>query len=467
MRYLSYFITLTVFICSCSVTKQIGKQADNVLLKDSVISTGHTGISIYEPATGKYWYNYEAEKYFVPASNVKLFTLYAGMKYLGDSIPGIKYQLLKDSSINIFPTGDPTFLHPDFKKQPVLDFLQHNKRSILFLKGWEAQALGYGWAWDDYNDRYMAERSPMPVFGNVVNFRLNNTKLADTSYSYCIDIAWEATPKYFESAISPSYYPPIRKGIAADTAGIKGSMLKFSIKRKPDSNFFGLAYDEGAFSVQTIPFKTYGINTAMQILKDDFKLNPGLIIDDNPFFSRRNIFLKSHTLYSQPSDSLFKPMMYNSDNFFAEQTLLMTSNEKLGVMNDEAIIDTLLSTDLKDVPQKPKWVDGSGLSRYNLFSPKDFIFILNKMKNEFGLERLKTILPGGNAGTLKNYFIADSGLVYAKTGSLSNHVALSGFVITKKNRLLFFSILNNHFIGRATTVRRAVEKFLQGIIEDY
>ena len=60
-------------------------------------------------------------------------------------------------------------------------------------------------------------------------------------------------------------------------------------------------------------------------------------------------------------------------------------------MNDEKIIDTLLKTDFKDLPQKPRWVDGSGLSRYNLFTPQDFVAILNKMKNEFGMERIKVI----------------------------------------------------------------------------
>jgi D-alanyl-D-alanine carboxypeptidase/D-alanyl-D-alanine-endopeptidase (penicillin-binding protein 4) len=46
-------------------------------------------------------------------------------------------------------------------------------------------------------------------------------------------------------------------------------------------------------------------------------------------------------------------MMHRSDNFFAEQTLLMASNEKLGFMSDRAMIDTLLKTDLKDIPQNP------------------------------------------------------------------------------------------------------------------
>jgi len=172
-------------------------------------------------------------------------------------------------------------------------------------------------------------------------------------------------------------------------------------------------------------------------------------------------------IHSQPSDSLFKPMMYRSDNFFAEQTLLMASNERLGYMSDEAFIDTLLKLDLKDVPQKPRWVDGSGLSRYNLFTPQSFVYILNKMKNEFGWDRVKNILPTGGTGTLSSYYKKDSSFIYAKTGTLSNNCALSGYLISKKGKFLIFSILVNNYQSGATPVRRAVEKFLQGIRETY
>ena len=172
-------------------------------------------------------------------------------------------------------------------------------------------------------------------------------------------------------------------------------------------------------------------------------------------------------IHSQPSDSLFKPMMHRSDNFFAEQTLLMASNEHLGYMSDEKIIDTLLKTDLKDIPQKPKWVDGSGLSRYNLFTPQSFVYILNKTKNEFGWDRIKNILPTGGTGTLSSYYKKDSSFIYAKTGTLSNNCALSGYLITKKGKLLIFSVLANNYISGATPVRRAVEKFLLAIRENY
>ena len=145
----------------------------------------------------------------------------------------------------------------------------------------------------------------------------------------------------------------------------------------------------------------------------------------------------------------------------------MVSNERLGIMSDEKIIDTILHSDLADIPQRPKWVDGSGLSRYNLFTPQSFIYILNKLKNEFGLERLKNILPTGGEGTLSGYYQKEAGFIFAKTGSLSNHCAISGFMITKKNKLLLFSVLVNQYPTGASPVRRAVEKFLSNIREKF
>ena len=168
------FIFLFLF-SSCSVSKQISKQANTFLLQDSAIMQGHIGISIYEPATGKYWYNYQAEKYFVPASNTKLFSLYAGMKYLGDSLVGLKVTEYSDHIITQ-TTGDPTLLQEDFKNQPVYDFLKQptSKPIWIVTPAWLENTLGYGWSWDDYNSSDMVERSPIPVFGNLVHFSGTN-----------------------------------------------------------------------------------------------------------------------------------------------------------------------------------------------------------------------------------------------------------------------------------------------------
>jgi D-alanyl-D-alanine carboxypeptidase/D-alanyl-D-alanine-endopeptidase (penicillin-binding protein 4) len=158
-------------------------------------------------------------------------------------------------------------------------------------------------------------------------------------------------------------------------------------------------------------------------------------------------------------------MMHRSDNFFAEQSLLMVSNEKLGVMNDARIIDTLLNSDFKDLPQRPKWVDGSGLSRYNLISPQDFVAVLEKMKNEFDWNRITTILATGGDGTLGSYYNNYGGKIYAKTGTLSNNVSLSGYIITHKGKQYIFSVMVNNHLTSASRIRRAVEKFITGIID--
>ncbi len=443
---------------SCSVSKQINKQAHKILLQDSVINTGHTGISIFEPATNTYWYNYNADKYFVPASNVKLFTLYAGMKYLGDSLVGLRYKE-KDTSITIYASGDPTFLHPDFMQQPVSDFLikQEKKKQIL-LSGIVSglNSLGRGWAWDDYMEKFMARRSAFPIYGNVITIQQLDT--------------------FFKVKITPDYF---RKHAYGQTTG--STKLAFTVSKSFDTNELGMVYGSGVDTLRQIPFNT-NFRTIIELIEDTFHLAINKYLFPYPLTKDSSLLKREkkdwryedfnskeiHTISSQPVDSLFTPMMHNSDNFFAEQTLLMASNEHLGYMDDQAIIiDTLLKTDLKDVPQQPRWVDGSGLSRYNLFTPQSFVYILNKMKNEFGLERLKTILPTGGEGTLKNYYNSDSSFIYAKTGSLSNQIALSGFLITKQNKLLVFSLLTNNAIGDGWKVRRAYELFLQGIRQKY
>ncbi len=425
------------FLSSCSVSKKIGKQASDIVLKDSVISTGHAGISIYEPASDKYWYNYDATKFFLPASNVKLFSLYTGMKYLGDSLIGLRYQQTGTGLI-IYPTGDPTFLHPDFKQQRVFDFLK-NKKNISYVSNHFTDGLGSGWAWDDYMDDYMVQRSAFPIYGNLATISAANGTLG---------IVPKIIPLHIKTEEEKNA-DPINNG--------------WALSRKWDSNDITATVASGnaakkEYQIPYIPNDIPGFlsdTLYQQINKAGNTVNG--FVDNN----------RLNKIYSQPADSLYKPMMYNSDNFFAEQTLLMASNEHIGYMNDEAMIDTLLKTDLKDIPQKPRWVDGSGLSRYNLFSPQSMVYIIQKMQNEFGIERLKGVLQTGGLGTFKNYYVKDSGFIYAKTGSLSNVIALSGFLYTKKNKLLIFSVLINGFQGSATRVRRSVEKFLEGIREEY
>ena len=467
IRHLMGSLLMLAIISSCSLSKQINKQTQTILLSDSAVSTGHIGISIYEPATNKYWYNYNAGKYFIPASNTKLFTLYAGMKYLGDSLTGLAYQNFSDTAINVSGTGDPTFMHPDFKNQPALDFLKAQHKAIYLSGNYKDSALGYGWAWDDYNDDYMVERNAFPIYGNTISISLDGYKKDKKNY---IEPNWKTSPKYFETLLPGSRLLETKYSADAGLDSNKKQVLtkSFTIERDRMDNDFTLRSASSVFKNQTIPVYTNGVKTTVAALKNDFQLNvtEGRLLNES-LYPGTPANLRWHKIKSQPSDSLFKPMMHRSDNFFAEQTLLMIGNEYLGYLSTEKTIETLLNSDLKDVPQRPKWVDGCGLSRYNLFTPQSFVYILNKMKNEFGWERIKNILATGGTGTLSSYYKKDSGYIYAKTGTLSNNCALSGYLITKKGKILIFSILANNYITSGVLVKKAVEKYLFAIRENY
>ncbi|WP_276479775.1 D-alanyl-D-alanine carboxypeptidase/D-alanyl-D-alanine-endopeptidase [Paraflavitalea pollutisoli] len=442
-----------LFFAACSTQKAINKQAQQTILKDPSIERAHIGVSLYDVETGKYLYNHQADKYFVPASNTKIVTCFAAMKYLGDSLTGLNYYE-NDTALFLLPAGDPTLLHPEFKTQPVIDWLRQTPKHVYITDvNWKDKALGSGWSWSDYNETYMAERSPLPVFGNTIKWVQEGAEEVQNP-----------DPLF---APSPSIYsmPEVdwKVRFNGDT-GIKA----FYVERDQADNVYHISQGKEKKKEQDVPFATKGLESALELLPDTLQKE---VVYKN-WKNTRNLQPmirggQPRAIHSQRTDSLLRPMMHRSDNFYAEQSLLMVSNTRLGIMSDRQIIDTLLKTDLADLPQAPRWVDGSGLSRYNLFTPQDFVSILNKMREQFGMDRLKKIFPTGGTGTLGNYYKQDSGFIYAKTGSLSGVLALSGYLYTKKGKLLLFSVLVNNHNGAATGIRRSVEAFLTDVRNKY
>jgi serine-type D-Ala-D-Ala carboxypeptidase/endopeptidase (penicillin-binding protein 4) len=427
MREALFILAGGLLLAGCSISGRIARQAQTEIIKDSSLLNAHAGICIFDPSSGKYLYEYQAEKYFVPASNTKLATCYVIMKHLGDSLPALQY-MEKNNSYVIKGTGDPSFLSAEFKFQPAWKFLLASEGKMEWdTSNWKDQMLGSGWSWSDYEETYMAPRSLIPV--NENSFR----------------VELQPGGKLF---FSPSFF---RKMSITNGEIVEG----INVNRQLNSN--EITISPGRRSARELSFHADPFTTS-QLLSDSLKKEIVLTGYQAGAFQ---------TIYSQPLDSLLKPMMHRSDNFFAEQSLLMVSNKILGYMNDAAIIDSFLKSDYKDLPQMPRWVDGSGLSRYNLFSPRDLVSILTKMKNEFGMERLKVIMATGDEGTLAGRYKNEKGYIYAKTGTLAGVVALSGFIYTKKHKLLIFSFLVNNYAGSATPVRDAIEKFITHVRNEY
>jgi D-alanyl-D-alanine carboxypeptidase/D-alanyl-D-alanine-endopeptidase (penicillin-binding protein 4) len=420
MRTLLVLITL-FSLSGCSVSHYLTRE----IKKSPVLSQQHTGVSINQLTGSKAIASYQSDKYFNPASNTKLFSFYAGLCALGDSLPGLEY-LEWGELLIIRGTGDPSLFHPDLPQSGVIDFLKSRNEQIFFSPtNFQDERFGPGWAWSDYNDDYQPEISPMPVHGNIARF----TGLTERQL--------RVKPKIWEKSLLP------------DTSVV-------GIKREEFQNVFHYGPKPlGAGKTRDIPVRMTDQLT-VQLLSDALKKEVKLI------HIPLNIDL--HTVKSIPSDSLYTRMMQVSDNMLAEQLMLLYASANGLPLNTDKAIDHMKKNYLSDMPDNLVWKDGSGLSRYNLFTPRSIAVLLQKIYAKVPQDRLFKILPNGGAtGSLKNMFKGEAPFIFAKTGSFSNNFNLSGYLVTKKGKTLVFSFMNNNFTRPGAEVRKEVERILTEI----
>ena len=421
---------------ACSVQQKLQKAANQNIIEASNLSGAHIGIHVFDPASNTNLFSYQSNKYFVPASNTKIVTCFAALQYLGDSVAAAQI-LATDSGMHVFATGDPTYLQPEYASHPLLSVLKNANKIYLHTPSFTAKPFGQGWSWDDYDASYMPSRSAFPMYGNVVRYAKNGGQMT----------------------VSPSYFKDSTKGLQSIIN--KG----FGVSRQMANNQFLVQPSSGNTTLEEIPYRTSNWTTASLSLEASLlseALGGTKVVAVDPS-NKLNTSVATTTIYSRPLDSLLKPLMHRSDNFYAEQALLMVGKGLHQSFDDKKTIAYLLANDLADLAQKPSWVDGSGLSRYNLFTPENFTSILHKMYKSYSFERLQNIFPTGGevGGTLSSNYKNLNGKIFAKTGTLSGQVALSGYLITKKGKTLIFSVLVNNHTTTAAGVRKAVEQFIQ------
>lgn len=422
------FCVFVVLTTACASVKKvvIRKDVKKIIRESPIFSDQFTGFSLFDIESGEYLANHNGDKRFTPASNTKLLTMYSVLKTFSDSIPALVYKKT-DSALIVSPTGDPTFLYAKFYHQPALNLLKQHDRIYLSYPSEELHVFGTGWAWDDYVYDYQPQRSWWPVYGNVVRIIKRDTLL-------------NIVPPFFEDYVEvlPSVIPGEQVG----------RDLKFNIFRA------FLESDTTDFE-RVIPFD-YSKELLLQLLKDT--TNSAIDFTDTKL-------IQPDTLFSQSVDFVLAMMMKPSDNFLAEQLLIQSAWEN-GFTEIRPFIRYAKAkwlTSLSDF----KWVDGSGLSRYNLIAPSDQVKLLKMCYDEFGMDRLKWILPKGGEGTLKKWYISDEPYIYAKTGTLSNNHNLSGYLITQSGKTLIFSLMNNHYTRPTDEVKMEMQKLLYEIREAY
>jgi len=395
------------------------------------LGSDFTGLVVLDPDTGEKLFDRWGDKYFVPASNTKLLTFYAALKILGDTIPAFYYRQTPDSLI-IWGSGCPLFLHHYFPPNNSLDFLINAPGKLyLSMANFHDTPFGPGWSWDDMAYYYSPERSSFPIYGNTVLVSALNDSL-------------RVSPKVLSPLLFREYSPD-------------SSVWRF--QREPFRPVIHYTKGDITDTVEReIPFHVS--RDIVKILLED-TLKREVQIANIPIRDA-NVF------HVYGADSLYRKMLQESDNFLAEQILLMCSGRISDSLSQKIVIKYMMNTYLPDLPDPPIWVDGSGLSRYTLISPMDMVIILKRIYDSIGERGIKNIFPaGGVSGTIRNYYKMDPPYIYAKTGTLSGVNTLSGFLFARSGKMLIFSFMNNNYRGSSIPFKAEMDKVLRVLYFKY
>ena len=392
----------------------------------------HTGLSIYDLQKRKSIFNYRADNFFVPASNIKILTMYAALEMLDEQLDAGFYSI-HDDSLLIWGGGDPGTFYPDIDSSCAMaDLIKSSDKKIVFSdQHFRAPRYGEGWAWDDYPYAYQCERNAFPIYGN----RLWINRHSDTI------------------RITPGYLTPLVK-INVDTLADKG-------KSEWGDGYYYTYDPRDTMDEVALPITFF---------KNDVKNSWTEATGKEILMSSAPLSNDILSIKGSARDTMIKIMMQESDNFIAEQLLLSCSFRKLHYMMDEDIIDTLLSGPMAYLPDEIDWVDGSGLSVYNQLTPRSVISVLLNLLKLKDMDYMKTMFPAaGMSGTLKYGYKLKNGkpYVFAKSGSLRNTYCLSGFILTRSGNILLFSWMNNQVAVPTADLKSSMDRFFSFLYDQF
>ena len=432
------------------------------------------GIQIVNLRTQNTVYARNAERSFVPASNVKLLTAAAALDRLGADfryetrvyVDGpVKNGVLKGNVI-VRGSGDPSLGGYEQREDPTQVFRAWadslRRRGIRHIEGdliaddrpYSDRPMGEGWSWDWVPYYFAAEPN-----GLVFNSNTIDLVVAGRQPGQSAQVRWG--PHQTDFVRVRNRTRTVASDSATDTSydrALGTNTIDVASRIHPET------VDTSAVTI-TEPTRYFA-----HVLRETF-LREGISVNGDAVDADRLSILPTYddtttrrvaTYRSPPLRSLVHTMNHESHNLYAEQLLRTmavvnppdTSEEEypagfaaLGALAVRASLADAAGVDTTHV----QLVGGSGLSRKNLVSPQAFIQLLRSMwTNADSTTRAafyQSLPTGGKEGTLEYRFDDGAparGKVRAKTGTLSNVSALSGYVRSRDATPYAFVILCNH-----------------------
>jgi D-alanyl-D-alanine carboxypeptidase/D-alanyl-D-alanine-endopeptidase (penicillin-binding protein 4) len=403
---------LILFLLCSNVYSQISsKKIDRWISKNENLKSSVVSIAIKQLNKDKKISGVGFNTSMTPASNIKILTV-LGSLTSGDTIPSIKYKISNDT-LRISSTGYPFIAHPKYDDEDLETFIKSFNHIVYHKPNIDLTKYGPAWAWDDFKYYFQAERSEMPIYGNVIQI----VKEFNDSI--------KVTPDIFQVVNNLKQKEKVYRDHQENNFSINPSLI-----RAGDTIYY--------------PFVT-SRKITMNLLESFFQTSISYEEDE----------LKNYKIWnSKIKDGIYSAILKDSDNLISES---LAANISLR-FNDTISVDKGLKIILNSLDDnKIQLYDGSGLSRYNLIKPSSLVLALEKIYQYLGSDRIKKIFPN-------NYIITGTeGFVWGKTGTLKNNHNYSGYIFTDKGRQYVFSIMINHFTDDLDKIKEAISDFLKYI----
>ena len=437
-----------------------------------LMAHGAWGVHVRSLDQGDVLFELNAHKLMMPASNMKILTLAATAERLGwdhtftttlESAAPVENGILR-GDLFIRGSGDPTISARGKRSGIVFDEWAATLRQlgISSVEGriigddqaFDDEGVGPGWAWDyleagyaapsgalQYNDNTAAMViAPAAVAGapaivelaagsglTIVNRVLTREQASDEERSAISVRRRIDGPGIEVSGSSPVGAPPVSRTVAVLNPTL------FFVQNVKDA------------------LVARGISVTGEAADIDDVVDPHMN-GDGP---ERRLLL---TTTSPPLLEIATVLMKVSQNQYAETFLkaLGAADGSLGTTaaGRRAAAEIFASWGIP--PEGFVISDGSGLSRYNYIAPATITAILARLHADARHREpfIATLPIAGKDGTIAARMrrsLAEGNAV-AKTGSIANARALSGYVTTRDGETLAFSIIANDFVTPSATV---------------
>ncbi len=469
--------------------KRFAERAEQ-LLDSGTVGQGEWGALVIDAQTGETLYQRNAEKFFVPASNMKLLTTAFALATLGsdyrfrttaETRGVIDAEGTLTGDVVLVGRGDPNLSNRrfPFRSKEEFDGVPERvlsemadaivARGVKAISGdivgddsyFPAERYPSGWEIDDMVWEYGAAISAIVVNDNTVKLTLTPGLNAGDAVQAEVS---PATPDFFvENHVVTSIAEAKADLRLSRDPGSRVVVVTGTLPARHASRILTLAVEDPAVHAAAL-LKNLLEKRGVAVGGVARAVHDSVNLPDPPRI------LAEHT--SVPIGESVKLVNKISQNLHTEMYLRAAARQTCTWKTSDELMNVPKSFYAQagivegDVVQ----ADGSGLSRHDLVTPRALAAVLQYAQKEPWFDVYYGSLPiAGVDGTLEDRMknTAAAGRIHAKSGSLEHVRTRSGYAETASGKRLIFSFMGNNQAGKNHEATDVLDGLCVALVEEW